>query len=257
VTAVYSKVVSRDYIRTKLPDGSYKPETYFLKNGGRYDKVSGDPSMDNTRFPDIARVVAEQLGTQNFRPAADPKTGNLIIVLYWGTSITPASGTAYGMEQPQHITQELNGEHVTLYDDNAIGQTAFDQADREETDLRTAAMLGYVGYDWGRLPAKLRSVKSGNELNELEINRYFVVLLAYDCQVFLKEKTKKTKYKELWETRLSISTRNIDFTKALTVMAKDGSGYFGLDSHGLQHLPEGRVNVGEPKSLGEVEPPLK
>jgi len=35
VTAVYSKVVSKDCIRTKLPDGSFKPETHFLKNGGR------------------------------------------------------------------------------------------------------------------------------------------------------------------------------------------------------------------------------
>ena len=65
------------------------------------------------------------------------------------------------------------------------------------------------------------------------------------------------KYKELWETRFSVSKRNTDFTKALAKMAKDASGYFGRDSHGLQHLPEGHVNVGEIKSLGEVEPPQK
>jgi len=43
----------------------------------------------------------------------------------------------------------------------------------------------------------------------------------------------------------------------LTKMAKDASNYFGRDSHGLQHIPEGRVNVGQVKSLGEVEPPQK
>lgn len=255
VTAVYSKVMSKDYSRTKLPDGSYKPEEYFLKNGGRYDKPSGDASMDNKRFPDIARVIVEQLGTQNYRPGTDPQKGKLIIVVYWGTSITPNSSTSHGMERAQDITQDLNGNHLRLFGDYDMGQITFDQDDHNMTDLRNSAMLGY---DWVKIhaaPPKFGNLYPEDQqlLNELEGERYFVVLLAYDCQAFLKAK----KYKELWETRLSISTSDTDFTKALPKMAKDASSYFGRDSNGLQHLPEGRVNVGETKSLGEVEAPQK
>ena len=59
---MFSKVVSKDYVRTKLSDGSYQPEEYFLKNGGRYDNPSGDASIDNKELPGrIARVIAEEL----------------------------------------------------------------------------------------------------------------------------------------------------------------------------------------------------
>ena len=92
ITAVFSKVVSKDYVRTKLPNGSYQPEEYFLKNGGRYDKPSGDASIDNKSYLDIARVIAEQLATQNYDPAKDLKTGKLIIVVRWGTTVPPDSG---------------------------------------------------------------------------------------------------------------------------------------------------------------------
>jgi hypothetical protein len=99
VTAVFSKVVSKDYVRKKFPDGSYQPEEYFLKNGGRYDelggsydKPSGDASIDNKSYLDIARVIAEQLATQNYDPAKDLKTGKLIIVVRWGTTVPPDSG---------------------------------------------------------------------------------------------------------------------------------------------------------------------
>jgi hypothetical protein len=232
----------------KLPNGSFKPETYFLKKGGRYDKSSEDASMDDKTFPDIARIIGEQLGTQSYFPGTDPTTGRLILVVYWGTTNAPAAGANLGMDQAQQKSN-ASPTHLTGYD---LGEAIFDQNAQNMTDLRNAALLGYVNSDWGRLSAKLSSVKYQNNLSELELNRYFVVLLAYDCQAFLKEKTKSRKYKELWETRLSISTRNIDFKEALTVMAKEGSGYFGVESDGLQHVPEGQVHIGTLKSLGPL-----
>jgi len=131
---------------------------------------------------------------------------------------------------------------------------AFDNAARITIDAKNASLLGY---DWeGINDAPVRfgfDPQNPNAVPELEGQRYFVVLMAYDFRAFLMDK----KYKELWETRISISTGNTDFTKALPKMAKDASNYFGLNSNGLQHLPEGKVNVGESKSLGEAEPPQK
>jgi hypothetical protein len=250
VTAVTSKVVSKDYVRTKLPDGSYQQEAYFLKNGGRYDKPSGDASMDNKSFPDIARVIVEQLGIQNYRPGTDPRTGKLIIVVFWGTTI-PRDSTALFED-----TNNFSG----LGSERANGSPRLSaELDFYNTlhlhdDATNAGLLGYDLEKIHEAPAMFGLFLKDQELlNELEGERYFVVLMAYDCQEFLRRK----KYKELWETRFSVSTSNTDFTKALPKMAKDASGYFGRDSHGLQQLPEGRVNVGETKSLGEVEAPQK
>lgn len=90
---------------------------------------------------------------------------------------------------------------------------------------------------------------------EIEGNRYFVVLMAYDFQLLWKQK----KHKLLWETRFSIDERRNQFDKALLVMAQNASQYFGQDSHGLSRMRirEGKVEVGEPTSLGVVGAPSK
>lgn len=90
-------------------------------------------------------------------------------------------------------------------------------------------------------------------LSDLEEERYFAVLIAYDFQPYVKQR----RFRELWVTRISVSNHDIDFTKALPAMAKAASYYFGEDSHGLQHIPEWKVIVGEPESLGEVQKPQK
>ena len=70
-------------------------------------------------------------------------------------------------------------------------------------------MLGYdskrqgtIGTDTGRI-REFSALRKGREdlVSEIEVDRYFVVLLAYDFQVLWKEK----KHKLLWETRFSIN----------------------------------------------------
>jgi len=249
VTAVFSKVVSKDYVRTKLSDGSYQPEEYFLKNGGRYDKPSGDASIDNKSYLDIARVIAEELATQNYHPAKDIKMGKLIIVVHWGTTIPPHIGIPALNYRPT-----VAGDGPVFSHEMTLN--AFDSAVRMTIDAKNASLLGY---DWPAINEALQQIhidfdpKNPNAVPELEGQRYFVVLMAYDFQAFVLNK----QYKEFWETRFSVSTSNTDFTKALPKMAKDASNYFGLNSNGLQHLPEGKVNIGETKVLGEVVPPQK
>ena len=74
--------------------------------------------------------------------------------------------------------------------------------------------------------------------------------MAYDFQKIWKQKKREL----LWETRFSIRQRGHDFDQQLTAMAQQASKYFGKDSHGLvrENLPEGRVELGELKTLGTV-----
>jgi hypothetical protein len=129
----------------------------------------------------------------------------------------------------------------------------------DQIDFANASMLGYdsaglIGTERGNY---VRGTALGAERDdlyaEIQENRYFVVLMAYDFQLLWKEK----KHKLLWQTRFSISERRNAFGKALPVMAEYASKYFGQDSKGLvrERVPEGHVDVGEVKSLGAVESP--
>jgi hypothetical protein len=250
ITAVFSKVVSKDYVRKKLPDGSYQPEEYSLKNGGRYGKHSGDGSIDKLGFPDIARVIVEQLGTQNYlwdRTLATPqKLGNLLIIIRWGKTRPPDLSeprdlAPVGPDYSRGIYPEqgrMAREHYA--DTMEAPSNALKDDIRIKTDESNAGILGY-DYDLSDMQG----------LFEVEHERYFVVVTAFDSQIYSKEK----KFKELWETRFSVSTHKTNFTKALPMMAKEASDYFGQNSDGLERVPLGHVKVGEPKSLGDVEQP--
>jgi hypothetical protein len=100
----------------------------------------------------------------------------------------------------------------------------------------------------GRLP--LREYRRQDLLNELEHDRYYVVLMVYDFSRMWKQRKRDL----LRETRFSIRQCGHDFDTELIAMAQDASKYFGEDSHGLacESLPEGRVELDEIKTLGTV-----
>jgi hypothetical protein len=124
---------------------------------------------------------------------------------------------------------------------------------REETDMRTATLLGYDSW-WtevnGAMSGSALGYRKADMLNELEEDRYFVVLTAFDYQKLVKEK----KQKFLWEVRFSIREHGTAFDDRIKGMAELASDYFGRNSGGLRHdtLPDGHVEIGPVKSLGEV-----
>ena len=279
ITAVSSRV-TKDYVRTRLPDGSFQPEYYAFGDGGRLDGPFRDASIDKLKFLDIMRVIVGPLKAQSYVPAKDLNAEKLLIMVYWGTTIVPDSfSTTTGnltYQKAQDMTEEMSsamggGNSAAARNAEVAVAAAFRAANlqlsmeniqREQLDIKNARLLGYdsenmigtLNGEWaGHLGAS--GEKRDEILSEIEENRYFVVLMAYDFQVFRNE----GKHKLLWETRFSINEPRNDFGKALSVMAQYASRYFGQDSHGLLRVkvPEGTVLIGEPKSLGEVEAPEK
>ena len=249
VTAVYS-MVRKDYVRTKLPDGSFKPEEYALGKGGRLDGSLRDDSIDNSKFIDIARAIAGPLASQNYRPAKKQDAEDLLIMVFWGTTIVP---------DPLSMSPGLAGSGHEITNNN-VGQLYTDDIMRKQIDRKNALLLGYdpdVSAAGGNPvhTGTARDWKNEELLSELEDTRYFVVLLAFDFHAFQTEK----KHKLLWETRFSINESKNQFNKALPIMAQYAAKYFGQDSHGLMRtsVPDGKVLIGESKTLGEVEAPQK
>ncbi len=121
-----------------------------------------------------------------------------------------------------------------------------------ELDARNARLLGYdteLAASGGIRSSPIKR-HSDDLVDELEDNRYFVVLIAYDFQQLWKEKKRHL----LWETRFSMREQRNDFGQVLPEMAQDASKYFGENLERLVHKPfnEGNIKLGELKILDVV-----
>jgi hypothetical protein len=270
LAAVASKV-SEDYVRTKLPGGTFQTESYAFGKGGHWSGAAVDPTIDKMDFMEIARTIADPLKHQNYIPSTDPNSTKLLIMVYWGTTAGPygtSSSIAYQKFSAagQRLARAVENAKIRRAPDTLIerdaAQAEFDSAlqvvavenrQLDRVDGQNASILGFdsalaatEGYEF----TALRNVRA-ELMNGLEANRYFVVLLAYDFQLLWKEK----KAKLLWETRFSILERRHEFDKELAAMALSASQYFGKDSGGLirERLRETNITIGQPKVL-EYEP---
>jgi hypothetical protein len=239
-TAVFAGV-SDDYARNRLPDGTYKAENYAFGDGGYFGSPSRDATIDNESFMSIARTMARPLADRSFIPTRDPKKANLLIMLYWGVTsgtLDPSSENfMYGrLDRPKGVS----------WSTELLGPVSFQGG---LVDLQNAMILGYAGEIAQTHPwlGVIHNVKRDDLIDDVEHNRYFVVMMAYDFQMMWREK----RHKLLWETRFSIREQGNDFAKLLPAMATCASAFFGQDSHGLirRAIPEGNVEIGVPKTL--------
>jgi hypothetical protein len=261
--------ISRDYIRKKLPDGTFAPESYAFGKGGYWGGPLNDKTIDKMDFMDVARVIAVPLAAQHYIPASDPKTTKLLIMVYWGTTNAPEKASESAAYDHMSVVQQeldrvwkshtaippMGSEADALFEElsTAVAAVQAENRMRDNVDRRNAMMLGYDSWWEAAFDAQNGTPLEGSKkdmLNELEEYRYFVVLMAYDFQLLLTQK----KHKLVWETRFSIRQHVNEFDKQLPAMALQASKYFGKDSNGLTHdlLPEGKVELGDIKSLGVV-----
>lgn len=281
MTAVSSQAFG-GYVREKLPDGSPRPETYTFGNGGHLPGPSRDDTIDSLTFEDVAKAIVGPLASQKYVPATDtdPNKTNLIIMVYWGTT-TGTEGTSGSSAYENTQASQPTGGHpppppppsagggrpaggpaggassavINSGSDNLTGEMASVgavEAQRELADIRNAQLLGYdsdlFAGDGPRISAfKLRQ---DDLISEIEQNRYFLILMAYDFQDLWKQK----KHRLIWVTRMSVRERGGDFGKTLPMMAAYASQFFGRESRGLlrRTLPDGQVSIGDVKSLGPV-----
>jgi hypothetical protein len=281
-TAAIATRVFNGYQRTRLPDGSVKPETYAFADGGCLGSVPGD-SIARLPFRDVATMIGAPMVQRGYLPAKDPRKTDLLIFVCWGT----LSGTgqqvdgAVARTLQEGMRQMLDTRHTLEFDARrqgvnvaaaANGQGAvFDTPDlaatasqlegyfalaateqraRERQEVQHGLVLGFQD-DLLRAYSLSGTQWSRDLLDELHVDRYYVVLKAYDFQLAWKEKRQKI----LWEARFSIARPGTDFAKALPAMAQQASRYFGQDSKGLVRdtLPEVKIEYGETRVI-RVEP---
>jgi len=235
LTAVSSSA-HNGYVRVRRADGSFEPETYAFGEGGILEGayidqfVRNDPTIDNVTFRGMARMLAGPLASQNYLPTANPESTRLLVMVFWGTTIGGVN-TRNG-----NLRDLINYENAKLLGFDSEGSI------QAISDPSTA----YFGRSFR---ARMLDDVHADVLSAIEVNRYFVILRAYDFQPAWKQR----KLKLLWETRFSLSERRHDFERDLPAMAQDASLYFGQDTYGLvlKPIPEGRVHVGEATPVGD------
>jgi hypothetical protein len=260
---------SADYIRRRAPDGSFQPEAYAFGQGGYWGGPLSDSTIDQLKFTEIARDIAGPLARQNYLPTKDARTTRLLVMVYWGTTIPTVrpqeSATLHNVADAaaqlkiayaRQVHRGLGkGEEHYEWDNlmAALMAEGAQESVRDKADSLNAMLLGYDSLWDSTFAAPSASpleYERRDMLNELEEERYFVVLMAYDFQLMRRER----KHKLLWETRFSVSERRKEFDHVLPALALQASTYFGADSKGLVYdeIPLGHVDIGQVKSLGPV-----
>lgn len=281
LTAVCSSAYN-GYVRPRRPDGSIKPETYAFGQGEYANGQMRDDSIDGFPFRKLVGLLAPYLARQDYVPTQSPDGTDLLIVVHWGTTIPYDNGSyrmaldnlksamAAGRMASQPPVAPQPGQRSSsgaMGSDSSAALRGMQSNDlsgylmmlemqnrlRDQANARNAALLGYMP-EMGRVDENMRFGGLGTYYNDLasdvEEDRYFVILAAYDFRRAWKQKQLKL----LWVTRVSIRAHGNRFDQDVEAMVRSASHYFGQTSPGLlrQRVPEGKVEVGEPKVIGVV-----
>lgn len=270
--AVYAQAFN-GYTRTRLPNGSFKPETFAFAEGSHSTSVA-DPSIDDLSFPKIIHILARPLKARGYVPSFDAKHTDEVIFVYWGRTVGSKDGQySYGRDLyintmnewrgqiPPGVEKALEGTNGSInpYQLNSIWGTLrqvesakMDEAQQlmdmsnqqiDRNDSSNADLLGYrdlLRRSWDIPWFGL----AYDPVEELEADRYYVVLIALDYNTLARKKGGKL----LWEAKVSIDVRGNPFDENLAAMMAAASRHFGENLQKLVHedVPEGTVTVGTP-----------
>lgn len=277
--AVFAEVAN-GYARARLPDGSFRPETYAFAEGGCITRPVRDAAMEEMTFPRVARAIVAPLERLDFRQARTSAETDLIIMVFWGATEgsrgSPAAdgsgrlssalsayssaastaaqvresgsqSTSLPMEEQTHLV--ALGSSANAGVDAALWSIGLANDARDQLDNYNARILGY-----GEQLSRARFVRhmsfAQDIFSEIGENRYYAVLQAYDFKAARREK----KLKPLWTVRLSMSEQGNGFGPALEHMLRHGAKYFGQETNGLKRdvTREGTVKLGPTEILGTV-----
>lgn len=281
VVTVVSARTGNGYKRERLKDGTFKPESYALSNGGRIAGTTSDFTVDKVAYHDVAEMAIRLLAQQSYHyQPRDADQAKLLLVLFWGNTIAEhrtgheqtQAATALALEAMRRLNQGEDVEGTapppitskTPYAtpeeaaaaDTEIKRMLRDDKMRERLNEHNARLLGYSS-DLKEARGVQRWAGGGDHYNDLIADlgesRYYIVILAYDGPELMKKGRKKL----LWTTRVSVSSADNRFDDCMAAMLRGAAKHFGQDRGKLVRSEEskGRVAFGDPKFLGVAKEP--
>ena len=216
-------------------------ETYFFFEGIFFGGYIRDDSLTDVQFIDLAKGMAPHLAQQNYYPAENKESCDLLLVVNWGTT----NPGFYGDVARRIIPDPFDGDY---YDELAAGEY-------KESDYtwfgkqRNSKLLGFYPYlRWehftGITPQDEYELRAA-----LRTERYFVIVTAFDFQELLENK----QWKRVWSTRFNIRSPGTNFREAHLALSKAAAPYFGKK---LKHLGKERADfdpITAEVEIGEIE----
>lgn len=240
-----------------LEETKDKPfQTYHFVEGKFHSGTMRDLDLENLTFMEVAETTAGYLAKEKFYPAKTKDSGDLLILLSWGTNrldldMMELTGiTDLGDNNTGDVDAPPEGQEATGADQvESLNGSAFTANPQSMGAYHMDMNKALLGFDKG-LYGKRHSWRERDRLRyELSEERYFIILNAFDLKYFQEHK----ELKEVWSTRYSTRNMGTNFTKALDVMNIAAAPTFGRNLETLQVPrvdPDANVIIGEIEVLG-------
>jgi hypothetical protein len=286
---------SKGYTQRKFSNGAAQRQTYVFYQGKFFGETN-DPALQRMTFLDVAKVLAPDLAKQNYFPTRDAGAADLLIVVNWGSTLTDPTQNSADPERQFQFQDKMQ----SIRDYNSVFSTGSGNADpspitfqmmigrNDQFSAQVAAsynarLLGYtdalnreMNHSWAYQDGL--SAKAESYLADLNQERYFVVLMAYDFRELRRSHraddaraamgspqfaaTTTTALRKsdsapnpLWSLRMNIRADGNNFSEALPAMSAIAAEYFGKQMDGLATAQtsvgvNGHVEIGETRVLG-------
>lgn len=290
---VVSARAHADYTQRKFEGAEVRAESYVFGEGSFFGGITADRSLDRMSFRKIAESLAPELARQQFWPAKDLASADLLIVVHWGVTTphqsmqdardvttlsfdprdiarvdnraadqllnepTGSDDTAgKGDPSPAEIAASLAGWEVPPSLETI--KDFSDDAGRNFREASNAQLLGYTR-ELRRLGnAPFGSAEERVLRADLTSERYLVILCAYDLKSPVPPGQKR---RPVWVTHLNVRAAGTNFAIALNRMGQIGEEFFGRNTDSpttvRAKVREGRAIPGELIILGTEEPTPK
>ena len=272
---------THSYAERKIVNGTPQRETYAFFEGKFFGETN-DPTLKRLSFNDIVRILAPDLAKQNYFPAKDYKAADLVIVVNWGSTYTDPTQDPNDTERQFQFDAQMS--NIKSYNSDFTVGSGPDPSDIQATMTmgrndsftaqaaasHNAQLLGYtkalnkeLAHSWAYTDGL--SAKAESYLADLNQERYFVVLLAYNYQdiqrahrdsrhiallggaAFASASTVTVQREAVaaplpvWSVRMNIRAAGNSFDQALPAMSEVASDYFGKQ---MDQLATARASVG-------------
>jgi hypothetical protein len=219
------------YVRPLGLDGRPSTETYIFYMG-KYHPGAFETEGQAIDFDTVARILVEQLATQNYIMSADPLTADYILMINWGQT-TPETDT-------EEVSYDGFGDDM----DSVTFDEVPEHKKRENAKLIGASKL----YDMSSYSLKKRLLEEA-----VVQDRYFINIFAVAIEDIRLRTKEKPQVKATWECQLSVPNAGMSEVEAFKAMAETGSSYFGKNVKDITFMKEGLkqgvVTIGEIRFL--------
>lgn len=249
---------SESYNERKESESGAQYETYVFIEGKSYGAGFKDKSLKEPSFEEIVGTLAENMKDRNYYPSASPDQGDLLIVVHYGSTMVEQDlEELFMLDATDPYADQADPETFTeVYSDMFDDISDLDDIARDNVAKHANSMdnrrLG-IGRALNR-----RNINKTEEFDlrvELEDERYFIIMMAYDYK-----KLRESKEKELlWTTRFSVPAIGTNFVDAYPALARAAREYYGTSlekyAKSRTHFGTGTVDIGDLETVGIEETP--